>query len=111
MVRPRLAVLLPVASVIITFGLWLLARAEYLRVVCPPDGRCGTWIWSDYTPLSIQVAGMLNIPVAAFGAPLYHVLQERTPTSELITLLLGVAILWGYIGWILDTRNCVLRPK
>jgi hypothetical protein len=54
---------------------------------------------------------MLNIPVAIFGAPLYHLLQERTAHSELIALLIGVVILWSYIGWILDTRNAAPRPK
>jgi hypothetical protein len=60
---------------------------------------------------SLQVAGMLNIPVAVFGTPLYHLLQERTANSELITLLVGVAILWSYIGWTLDTRNVAPRPR
>jgi hypothetical protein len=54
---------------------------------------------------------MLNIPVAIFGAPLYHLLQERATHSELIALLIGVAVLWGYIGWILDTRNAAPHPK
>jgi hypothetical protein len=74
---------------------------------CPPSGACppnGWGGWTDYTPFSLVVAGMLNIPVAIFGAPLYHLLQERTANSELIALLVGVVILWSYIGWILDTR-------
>jgi hypothetical protein len=29
----------------------------------------------------------------------------------LIALLVGVAILWSYIGWILDTRNAPPRPR
>jgi hypothetical protein len=54
---------------------------------------------------------MLNIPVATFGAPLYHLLQDRTSSSELIALLVGVVVLWSYIGWILDNRNAAPRPK
>jgi len=34
-----------------------------------------------------------------------RVLSARTASSELIALLLGVAILWCYIGWVLDTRD------
>ena len=36
---------------------------------------------------------------------------KRTAHSELIALLIGVAVLWSYIGWILDTRNAAPRPK
>jgi hypothetical protein len=54
---------------------------------------------------------MLNIPVAIFGTPLYHLLHERTANSELIALLVGVAVLWAYIGWILDTRSAAPRAK
>jgi hypothetical protein len=54
---------------------------------------------------------MLNRPVAIFGAPLYHLLHERTANSELIALLAGVAVPWSYIGWILDTRNGTPCPK
>jgi hypothetical protein len=113
MLRPRLAALLPSLSVIVTSALWLLARTQYLRFVCPPAGACPNgWVgWSDYTPFSLLVDGMLNIPVAIFGAPLYHLLQERTAHSELIALLIGVAVLWSYIGRILDTRNAAPRPK
>jgi hypothetical protein len=112
MLRPRLAVLLPSVSAIVTSALWVLARTQYLRVVCPPDGACNGWVgWADYTPFSLRVAGMLNMPVATFGTPLYHLLQERTANSELIALLVGVAILWSYIGWILDTRNVAPRRK
>jgi len=114
MLRPRLTVLLPSVSVIVTSGLWVLARTQYLRFVCPPAGACppnGWGGWTDYTPFSLLVAGMLNIPVAILGAPLYHLLHERTANSELIVLLAGVAVLWSYIGWILDTRKAAPRPR
>jgi hypothetical protein len=116
MLRPRLTMLLPSVSVIVTSVLWMFARTQYLRFVCPPAGACpppNGWVasWTDYTPFSLLVAGMLNIPVAIFGAPLYHLLHERTANSELIALLVGLAVLWSYIGWILDTRNTAPRPK
>jgi hypothetical protein len=114
MLRPRLALLLPSVSVIVTSTLWVFARTQYVRFVCPPTGACPPtgWVgWTDYTPFSLLVAGMLNIPVAICGAPLYHLLQKRTAHSELIALLIGAAVLWSYIGWILDTRNATPRPK
>jgi hypothetical protein len=113
MLRPRLAVLLPSLSVIATSALWMLARAQYLRFVCPPAGVCPNgWVgWSDYTPFPLLVAGMLNIPIAIFGAPLYHLLQESTTNSELIALLVGIAVLWSYIGYALDARNAAPCPK
>ena len=114
MLRPRLAVLLPSVSVIATSALWALARTQYLRFVCPPAGACpqNGWAgWTDYTPFSLLIAGMLNMPVTIFSAPLYHLLDKSTSNSELIALLVGVAVLWSYVGWTLDTRNAALRPK
>jgi hypothetical protein len=111
MVRPRLSLLLPSLSVIVTSALWLLARSEYLRVACPPSGACNGWHWTDYTPFSIRVAGMLNVPVAIFATPLYHLLQESIGHIELIALLTGVAALWTYIGWILDARKAAPQPR
>jgi hypothetical protein len=97
--------LLPGVSVIITSGLWLWARAQYLTFVCPPDGICPPdgWpvSWTDYTPISLQLAGMLNVPAATFGYPLYHLLHDSTSKWELIALLFGIAVQWSYIGWIL----------
>jgi hypothetical protein len=114
MKRPQFAVLFPSVSLVITFVLWLWARAQYLRHVCPPDGLCqpGSWIlWTDYTPIALQLAGMLNVPVAIFADPLYHLSNERPNKWELLALLLCVGILWSYIGWIVDTRNVAPRPK
>jgi hypothetical protein len=110
MARRRFAVLLPGLAVILTCGLWLSARAQYLRVVCRPDGVCQAngWVgWTDYTPASVQVAGILNLPVATFAYPLYRLSSEYTAKWELIALLIGVAVQWTYIGWIADARNSV----
>src|SRR5258708_1649688 len=59
----------------------------------------------------LQLAGMLNVPAATFGYPLYHLLHEDTSKWELIALLFGVAVQWSYIGWILDTRDGEPRPQ
>jgi hypothetical protein len=112
MARPRLAVLLPTCGVIVTSALWWVARTEYLRFACRPIGDCHGWIgWTDYTPFPIRVAGMLNVPVAIFGTPLYSLLEQTTGTSELTVLLIGVGLLWTYIGSILDARKEAPRSK
>ena len=114
MPRRRYAVLLPIVSAIITSGLWLWARSQYLSIICPPNGHCQSngWVgWTDYTPIAMQVAGMLNVPVATFGYPLYHLLSEDTGKWELIALLVGVVAQWSYIGWVLDTRSSASSSK
>jgi len=59
--------------------------------------------WTDYTPLSLQVAGMLSIPVAVFAHPLWQWPHDPVSTSKLLVLLVGVVMLWSYIGWKLDS--------
>jgi len=54
---------------------------------------------------------MLNVPVAIFAHPLYHLVQDTVRKSELVLLLIGVAVLWSYIGWHFDTRNPVPNPR
>jgi hypothetical protein len=54
---------------------------------------------------------MLNVPVAIFGTPLYSLVEQTTATSELIALLAGVAVLWTYIGSILDARKAAPRSR
>jgi len=115
MVRHRFVGLLPVLSVVITSALWLSARAQYRAFLCPPPAACpanGSPIgWSDYTPPSIQAAGMLNIPVAIFARPLYGLVQSDVRKWELFALLLGVVALWSYIGWRVDTGNTAPHPR
>jgi hypothetical protein len=55
----------------------------------------------------VQVAGILNIPVATFAYPLHRLLSEYTAKWELIALLIGVAIQSTYIGWTVDAQNPV----
>src|SRR5262249_21874444 len=63
------------------------------------------------TPPSIQAAGMLNMPVAIFAHPLYHLMQGTVRKRELVTLLIGVIALWSYIGWRIDKRTATPRPN
>ena len=114
MARHRFALLLPVLAVAVTSGLWLSARAQYRAYLCVPAGICppNSWIgWTDYTPPSIQAAGTLNIPVAIFAHPLYHLVQGTVTKWEQVALLLGVVVLWSYIGWRVDIRNAAPRPR
>lgn len=100
MARRRFTVLLPIASVLITSGLWLWSRQQYHSRVQPwPE------MWTDYTPVSLEVAGAINVPTATFGYPLYHLLHDETKTWELMVLLFGVAVQWAYIGFVVDTRK------
>jgi hypothetical protein len=114
MSRHRFSLLLPILFVVITSGLWLSARAQYRAYLCPPVSVCpaNAWTgWTDYTPPSIQAAGMLNIPVAIFAHPLYHLMQSTVRKRELVALLIGVMVLWSYIGWRIDTRSAAPRPN
>jgi hypothetical protein len=104
MARHRFALLLPILSVLITSGLWLWARQQYFAVI--HSGSEGGWsvMWTDYTPVPLEVAGALNVPVATFAYPLYRLLQDRN-IWELLVLLFGVAIFWAYIGFVVDSRK------
>ena len=62
-------------------------------------------MWTDYTPVPLEVAGAINVPVATFGYTLYQLLHDETKTWELLALLVGVAVLWAYIGFVVDTRK------
>lgn len=114
MARRRFALAFPGVSVIVTSGLWFWAQAQYFSIICPPEGVClpnGLVGWTDYTPIPVQVAGMLNVPVATFGYPLYHLLGKETNKWELVALLVGVAAQWSYIGWVVDTRASAPSSK
>jgi hypothetical protein len=54
---------------------------------------------------------MLNVPIATFAYPLYHLLHDGTSKWELIALLVGVATQWSYIGWVVDRRNSAPSSK
>ncbi len=83
---------------------------QYHRLLCPLDGVClhaGWEGWTDYAPFSLQVAGMLNMPVAVFAQPLYHIVHDGTSKWELLALLVGVVLQWLYIGAVIDSRRTV----
>ncbi len=105
MVRYRLTTLLPIFVALITSGLWLWSRQQYLSSVHPQVGSDWPVMWTDYTPVPLELAGALKAPVATFAYPLYHLLHADTPTWELLALLLGVAFLWTYVGFVLDTHK------
>jgi len=114
MTRYRFTLMMPILAVAVTSVLWLSARAQYRTFSCPPGGLCppNAWAgWTDYTPPSIQAAGMLNIPVAVFAQPLYRVVQGTVLKQELVALLIGVVVLWSYIGWRVDTCNAAPGPN
>jgi hypothetical protein len=102
MVRYRLTVLLPIFVVLITAGLWLWSRQQYSSFVHPQAGTDWPLVWTDYTPVPLEVAGAINAPVATFAYPLYHLLHDESPKWKPVVLLLGVAILWTYVGFMLD---------
>ena len=107
MSKPRFVLLLPSVVSVVTAVLWFLGRAQYLRFVCPPDGACpqDVYRWSDFTPIYIQLAGIVSIPVATFANPLYRFVQEGVHKSELFAWLVAVAAMWALIGWLIDRRN------
>jgi hypothetical protein len=67
--------------------------------------------WTDYTPFPLEAVGALNVQVATFGYPLYHLLHNGTSRWELIALLLGVSVQWVYVGWALDSRSAPFPPR
>ena len=103
--RIRFVWLLPLAQASLATLLWFWAREQYFAFAGRPEQ--GWWLpaFTDYTPPAIQVAGMLNVPVATFAYPLYPLVHLTTSTRELLCWLLGVAILWAYIGWVVDCRG------
>lgn len=105
----RIVFALPLLAVVVTTALWISARRDYLTFLCPPVGACPAngWGegWTDYTPASMQVAGMLSAPVAVFAAPLYHLVQQSTTVAELVVWLVAVAMLWSYVGYMLGTNG------
>jgi len=106
MARLRLTVLLPVIAVLITFGLWQWSLEKYESRLYPKAEKNALPVmWTDYTPVPLEIAGAINVPVATFGYPLYHLLHDETKTRELIALLVGVAVQWGYLGFAVDTRK------
>lgn len=109
MTRPRMALVLPLCVGAITIALFVWARMQYIAFIHPPTGE---WtFWTDYTPFPLQLAGMLNVPVALFAQPLYRLVHEGTSRSLLILLLCAVVIQWTYIGLVIDSRRKGESPR
>ncbi len=119
MARLRLAMLLPVFFTLLTSALWLSARAQYKAFIrstvtvdgSAQDGQDWPESWTDYTPVSLEIAGALNVPVATFAYPLYQLLHKETSNWKLLGLLLGVTAQWAFVGWVFDTRKSHARPS
>ena len=115
MTRPRFAALLPVVFVLLTCSLWFWSRAQYqslIRSTVTINGSAPEWqkwpeIWTDYTPVPLEIAGALNVPVATFTYPLYKLLHSETSKWTLLALLLAIAVQWNLVGRAWDRRQRV----
>ena len=54
--------------------------------------------------MALQVAGMLNGPVAVLASPCYAFSHGDVTAWRLAVLLLAVAFQWAYIGRLIDRR-------
>src|SRR5690348_8369881 len=85
MKRTRFTLLLPLCAVLVTAALWHRARSEFSSS-------------SLDVPIPLQVAGMLNGPVAVLASPCYAFSHGDVTAWRLAVLLLAVAFQWAYIG-------------
>ncbi|HKF03438.1 MAG TPA: hypothetical protein VKB49_14065 [Candidatus Sulfotelmatobacter sp.] len=92
MKRTRFALWLPLCAVLVTAALWHRARSEF-----SPS--------SLDVPIPLQVAGMLNGPVAVLASPCYAFSHGEVTAWRLAVLLLAVAFQWAYIGRLIDRRH------
>lgn len=92
MKRARFAWLLPVCAILVTAALWHRARSEF-----SPS--------SLNVPLPLQLAGMLNGPVAVLASPCYPFSHGYVSAWRLAVLLVAVAFQWAYIGHVIDRRH------
>jgi hypothetical protein len=97
MKRIRFALLLPLCAILATAALWHRARSEF----SPSDLD---------VPMPLQVAGMLNAPVAVVACPCYPFSHGDVTAWRLAVLLLAVAIQWAYIGRLIDRHHEASRP-
>jgi hypothetical protein len=74
---------------ILTAGLWHRAHAEF--------SHSGLDV-----PIALQLAGMLNGPIAVLAFPYYSLSHGNVRTWHLAILLLAVAMQWTYIGYRID---------
>ena len=92
MKRAKFVMLVPVCAILVTAVLWHQARSEF-----SPS--------SLDVPMPLQVAGMLNGPVAVLASPCYPFSHGYVSAWHLAILLLAVALQWAYIGHLIDRRH------
>jgi hypothetical protein len=92
MKRTRFALWLPLCAILATATLWHRARSEF-----SPS--------SLDVPMPLQVAGMLNGPVAVLASPCYPFSHGDGTAWRLAVLLLAVAFQWAYIGRRIDRHH------
>src|SRR5579864_1481929 len=92
MKRTRFALLLPLCAILATAALWHRVRSEF--------SSSGLDV-----PMPLQVAGMLNGPVAVLASPCYPFSHGDVTAWRLAVLLLAVAFQWAYIGRRIDRRH------
>lgn len=88
----RFAWWLPLCAIVATAALWHRARSEFSPT-------------SLDVPMPLQVAGMLNGPVAVLASPCYAFSHGDVTGWRLAVLLLAVAFQWAYIGRRIDRRQ------
>src|SRR5215469_5417277 len=87
----RFAWLLPLCALILTVGLWHRAHGEFSH--------------SGFdVSIALQLAGMLNGPIAVLAFPYYSLSHGDVRIWHLAILLLAVALQWTYIGYRIDRR-------
>jgi hypothetical protein len=82
----RFALILPVCAILVTSALWLGACSQY-------QSSC-----LDCVPIPLQLAGMLNSPIALVAYPFYPLIQGDVSRLYLAVLLVAIALQWAYIG-------------
>lgn len=87
------ALLLPVCAILITSVLWLRTGSQ------------GPSACLDCVPIPLQLAGMLNGPVALFAYPFYPLVQRDVSAVHLAILVATIALQWAYIGFLIDKRH------
>ena len=95
----RFALLLPVCAILVTSALWLTARSQY-----------PSWCL-DCVPIPLQLAGMLNGPVAFLAYPFYPLVQGDASAGHLAILLAAIALQWAYISYAIDKRHTGARQR
>lgn len=90
--------ILPTIIGLTTTFLWLWSVTQH-------RAQMRSAFWTDETPIPLELAGGLNAPIATFASPMYGLLYSYTSNTKLLELLLGVILLWSYVGWVWDQRE------